>query len=207
MDKKSFALIIIILAATFGVVTTIRHYQPDVDADVDLQSIPLQIGEWTGTKHDVADYVLDMLRPSDYFSATYTNPRGLRVSVLVHFYAPDSGGGPHSPRHCLPGGGWQISNAAARPVDADGRIIPAGRFNLTSGNGRSIMDFWYVTNYGETANDYTFKLYEMLSAITFRPRFVGFVRFVTSNDPESVRALDEFQKLVVPLIYEKLPFG
>ena len=68
------------------------------------------------------------------------------------------------------------------------------------------MDFWYVTNFGETANDYTFKLHLLASALTFKPRDVAFVRFIAGDDPASLKALEQFQALAVKEIYRYLPF-
>ena len=68
------------------------------------------------------------------------------------------------------------------------------------------MDFWYITNYGETANDYVFKFYEMLSALTLQPKDVAFVRFVADGDPQSLEALEQFKELFLPEIYDRLPF-
>jgi hypothetical protein len=45
-----------------------------------------------------------------------------------------------------------------------------------------------------------------MSALTFSPRDVAFVRFVTDNNPENLEALKEFQKLVIPEVYNHLPF-
>ena len=66
------------------------------------------------------------------------------------------------------------------------------------------MDFWYITHYGETANDYMFKIYMLVSALTFKPRDIAFVRFVAQDDPKSLAALDEFQSLVLKEIYGHL---
>ena len=69
------------------------------------------------------------------------------------------------------------------------------------------MDFWYVTNYGETANDYVFKWYETLSSITFRPKDVAFIRIITNDDPRSLAALARFEQLFIRQIYSHLPFS
>lgn len=69
------------------------------------------------------------------------------------------------------------------------------------------MDFWYVTYFGETSNDFVFKFYELLSSLTFRPRDVAFVRFVASADPQHLEALKEFESLCTQEIYKLLPFA
>ena len=78
--------------------------------------------------------------------------------------------------------------------------------NLRLGDAAKIMDFWYITKYGETSNDYTFKFYAMLSSLTFKPTDVAFIRIITDNDSASVSALDDFEQSVLEEIYERLPF-
>ena len=74
------------------------------------------------------------------------------------------------------------------------------------GELRKVMDFWYVTKYGETPSDYTFKFYVMLSSLALQPTDVAFIRFFTAADSVSLAALDRFEQASLPLIYERLPF-
>ena len=68
------------------------------------------------------------------------------------------------------------------------------------------MDFWYVTRRGETANDYQFKLYTMISSLTLQPTDVAFIRFAAYDTPAGLQALDDFEQTFVPLIYSYLPY-
>jgi hypothetical protein len=46
----------------------------------------------------------------------------------------------------------------------------------------------------------------MISSLTLRPTDVAFVRFVGRDDPQSLQALEQFEKSFVPVIYSFLPF-
>ncbi|HKK21612.1 MAG TPA: EpsI family protein [candidate division Zixibacteria bacterium] len=207
MDKKAFAVIAGILIVTFALTTVIQYYRPASQTAGNFENFPLKIGDWTGQKQMIDQQTMEILNPKEIFAASYTNPQGLKIQVLFDFFSAEAAfGGPHSPRNCLPGSGWVISGSSENKINLNGRAIPAGRFDLRLNKSRQVMDFWYVTYYGETSNDYVFKLYQMLSSLTFRPRDVAFVRFVTVQDPAHQEALKQFETTCTQEIYKFLPF-
>lgn len=206
MAQKTFFLILSILTITFGFTYAIKHLKPAIGAAKNLGAFPLQLDQWQG-KTDVIDQAtLDMLSPDQYFSATYANVAGGRVQLFFDYFAHNSSsGGVHSPRNCLPGSGWAILDVEPREININGHIIPASRFHLQLGKARQVMDFWYVTRRGETANDYKFKFYAMLSSLALQPTDVAFIRFVALDNPSGLQALDGFEKISIPAIYDLLP--
>jgi len=206
MDKKPFIIILIILIITFVFVYLVRNYQPASTHEVNLADFPLEIDGWIGEKEDIPDYVFTQLNPVDIFSANYINKNGVRINLLVDYFESNNVGGPHSPRNCLPGSGWVILESADRNIKFGNRSIAASRMNLRLGETGKIMDFWYLTKYGETSNDYLFKFYAMLSSLTFKPTDVAFIRIITDSDSASVSALNDFEQSVLGEIYARLPF-
>lgn len=204
MDRKTFFLILSLLVATFTMTFVIRFAQPESSAWVSLDDFPMEKENWQGVREVIPQYVTDLLRPLEIISATFVNRRGTRVHLLFDFFT--TGGGPHSPRNCLPGSGWEIAETGQQLIRVNGREIMAGRFKLKLEQSRKVMDFWYITNYGETANDYLFKLYSMIGSLRMEPRDVAFVRLVADDTPEGRAALEEFESLFIPEIYARLPF-
>lgn len=207
MDKKTFYISSTAIVLTFVFTLLLLYARPDTAGVVSLDDFPLEIGEWQGEKQFISDATMELLNPQAIISAVYTNKEGVSVHLLFDFFSSEAAfGGPHSPRNCLPGSGWVISETESAKINIESKEIDAGRFLLTRNRNSQVMEFWYITHLGETANDYVFKLYELGSALLFKPRDVAFVRFVCANDAESVQALREFQKLVLPVIYDRLPF-
>lgn len=208
MDKKTFVAIIVIVILTFGFTTAIEQYRPASRAQVSFDDFPMELGKWRGERETVDDETIALLNPKDIFSAWYSNGEGVSVHLFFDYFSSDAGfGGPHSPRNCLPGSGWTIEWSDDRTIEIGGTPVESGRFNLRYQETREVMDFWYVTSYGATGNDYLFKFYQMLSSLTFRPKDVGFIRFVTNQDEQSLKAMSEFQQLVTPEIYRRMQFG
>jgi EpsI family protein len=207
MDKKAFYFIISIVLVAFIFTMLLTYFRPESAGDVDFDNFPLEIGEWKGKNEKISQTVIDLLNPMDITSITYVNNEGISIHLFFDYFSSDASfGGPHSPRNCVPGSGWIVENSYKNNIQFNGKVIPAGVFELQFEQSQSVMEFWYVTHFGETANDYEFKLYELLSALTFSPRDVAFIRFVADNDPKSLEALKEFQSLVIPEIYSYLPF-
>lgn len=207
MDKKTFSIVVALLAITFAGATTLKLYRPQSSGNVSFDDFPLELGDWKGMREPIDRWTMELLNPKDIFSATYTNPEGIRVHLFFDFFSSEAAfGGPHSPRNCLPGSGWVINGTEDIPIDIGDRTIKARRFELRREGSVQIMDFWYVTRHGETANDYVFKWYETLSSLTLKPRDVAFIRIVTAGDEKSLAVLPEFEKLFVTKVYSYIPF-
>jgi len=204
MARKSFIAAAAIVVVAFLLSTIVKHSQPDTVAEVNFDDFPVQKGDWTGYRDEIPDYAIELLNPIDIFSATYVNHLGEQVHLLFDFFS--NTGGPHSPRNCLPGSGWSIMDNEPREIDLESQTITIYRFQLDKGGKNYVMDFWYVTPFGETANDFVFKLHELATSLAFLPRNVAFIRIVAAETPAGLAALDEFEKLFVPEIYARLPF-
>ena len=185
----------------------LRFYQPESTAEVNFSDFPLETNGWRGTREEIPQLVLNLLRPKAIFSGTYKRDEGQVVHLLFDFFVGEqSFGGPHSPRNCLPGGGWVINSERSHEISVGNRQIDGGRFALSYEGKKYTMDFWYITNYGETASDYKFRIYSLLSSLTLKPRETGFVRMIAEDSERGLEALEQFEQVFVPEVYDHLPF-
>jgi len=202
MVRKAFLIFLSveILILLFGF--AIKHLQPEAPDTMNIEEFPLKKDAWTGVRDDLVPEFVEMLNPTAIFSATYTNGRGRSVHLFFDYFAGQSNpGGPHSPRNCVPGSGWIISKESEHRIDIKGRNVNIGRFYFRRESSEKVMDFWYITRYGETANDYLFKFYSMISSLTFRPNDIAFVRIISDSDDESLESLKEFENIFAEEIY------
>jgi EpsI family protein len=207
MAKKAFIAILLLLILTFSFSYVIKHFKTVSYRISSLSTFPLKLGNWQGKIDIVSQSTLDMLNPDQLFSATYINNQGHKVQLFFDYFSSSgSMGGVHSPRNCLPGSGWTILQTRDRTIKIGNRAIPASRFYLSLGESRQVMDFWYITRKGETSNDYTFKLYTMLSSLKLQPTDVAFIRFAALDSEASLAALDDFEKTFTPVIYQYLTY-
>src|SRR5262245_58851991 len=72
---------------------------------------PMQIAEWRGAPRTMERMYVDTLRFDDYLLADYQAPTAGPVNLYVAYYrSQKSGQSAHSPRTCLPGGGWEMTS-------------------------------------------------------------------------------------------------
>ena len=77
-----------------------------------LESIPFQLGEWVGTKEEMAQDVLRETQADDYINRSYEHPGrpGQPMKLWINYSATGMNLR-HSPEVCLPSGGWEIGRA------------------------------------------------------------------------------------------------
>src|SRR6185295_10524902 len=98
----------LLLSATLAAskVTSYRSPQPLAQS---LETISRELGGFTGSENPpIEANVLRALNPSGYLTRTYRKG-DLKADLFIAFYAQQrSGESMHSPKHCLPGSGWEI---------------------------------------------------------------------------------------------------
>jgi EpsI family protein len=204
MDRKKFFLTTIVIIVAAVVSWVVKYRQPTLTDSADWSTFPLQSGEWVGETDVVSQGVIDLLQPSGIFNANYFRSDGIQINLFLGDWL-DAHGGPHSPLNCLPASGWAVVETQNRPIPYGSRQIPARRLRLQYGQVFYVMDFWYITPFGETSNDYRLKLDEMLTSLMLQPRHLTFVRFVTRDTEAGRAALDQFEQDFVDEIYQRLP--
>jgi len=86
----------------------------------ELASFPLFYKNWLGRQGSIDANILLGLKLSDHFIADYhaVNNSSLPVNLYVAFYASQrKGASVHSPRSCIPGGGWEIQSVEQRSLE------------------------------------------------------------------------------------------
>jgi EpsI family protein len=204
MARKTFFLIatVLIVAAMAGWV--IKYRTPSALQSVGWSGFPTSKDNWTGAEQVVDPGVIDLLKPDHIIDANYVDAVGNRVNLFLGSFS-DPHGGPHSPLNCLPASGWIVEGSESRAITFHGRTLNIKRLHLIYKQVGHVMDFWYVTPWGETSNDYQLKLFQMMTSLTLSPRHLTFIRFVSKDSPEGIAALDRFEASFIDEIYSRLP--
>ena len=121
-----------------------------------LSEFPDQFLGWTGQRSLLETKVLDLLQLSDYILSEYTSPDSNRVNFYVAYYQSQRKGvAPHSPRVCIPGGGWEISDIDRIQVGE----IPINRLLIKKENSMQLVYYWFQQRGRLIANEYLMKWY------------------------------------------------
>ncbi|MFH1060817.1 MAG: exosortase C-terminal domain/associated protein EpsI [Pseudomonadota bacterium] len=109
-----------------------------------LETLPLSLGPWRGIGPDqkLDQASLDLLRPQDYLLRNYIDARGRFCALFVAYFGlQEEGAIIHSPRHCLPGGGWQINSR--EEVAVPGGPWRVNHLIISHGLDRLSVLYWY----------------------------------------------------------------
>jgi exosortase D (VPLPA-CTERM-specific) len=154
---------------------------------------PAHLGEWVGAREPLEPGILDALRLDDYLLMNYREADSLPVNFYVAYYRSQrSGMSVHSPRLCLPGGGWQIRKFEKYSLaGADGRTSwPVNRVLIEKGGQKQLVYYWFRERDRRLTNEYVVRWYLFWDALTRNRTDGALVRLVVPipNGSDEVNA-------------------
>ena len=192
MNGKGRAFIILLLfAATWWLLQITSSVNP-VPIKKPLSSFPEQIGDYHLTNSFQSSAgVVKLLGVDDYIDYNYVNPSGIPVNFYVGYYASVGvGGSYHSPKNCLPGGGWGLDTVKTVKLQAgiEGKKkSTVTEMLIRNGDQYQVVLYWYQNRGRIIASEYWEKVYLVLDALLKGRRDGSFVRImapVTGSDIE-----------------------
>ena len=156
---------IFILSSTFIVKYVGRV--PPVPLKQSLSTFPLEFEGWRGEKSTMAAQIWEQVGGQNYVIIDYYHENKTSINLYVAYYEYQRKAGDfiHSPKLCLPGGGWFIENAQERhlPIGSKGiEILPALKLNelVISKNGvEQLVYYWYQGRERNFTSEYDAKIY------------------------------------------------
>ncbi|HKT73910.1 MAG TPA: VPLPA-CTERM-specific exosortase XrtD [Steroidobacteraceae bacterium] len=127
----------------------------------DFVEFPSHIGEWVGKRDSLQPLILDTLKLDDYLLADYRRADGALINFYVAYYGSQRGGmSIHTPRLCLPGGGWEIRSFERYFLHAkDGSSWPVNRVLIEQGNQRELVYYWFQERGRRLTSEYVVRWY------------------------------------------------
>ncbi len=175
-----------------------------------LSEFPTRQGAWRSTgEHEFDAAVLDLLRPTDYLSRTYTHPELGTVQLYIGYHDGGPESGPiHSPRNCLPGSGWEEFWRKIEVVDVPGRPLEVTGALFGKEKEKIYLLYWFQTQGRQFRSEYGFKAASVLNALLRNRSDQAFIRITVLDNPDSPMAPERaraFARDFSPLIDEFLP--
>ena len=153
-----------------------------------FSSFPEQVGEWQGKTDRLDDLYIDSLVGlSDHVIGDYKNTSGKSVNFYVAYYeSQKAGGSVHSPKSCLPGGGWVIENMQQVTIDGltvAGHPVIANRVEIVKGDYKQLVYYWFQQRGRSISNEYLLKWYLFWDSLTKQRSDGSLVRITTLVEP------------------------
>ena len=177
-------------------------------------SFPLGFGDWSGKRQALEQVYLDQLKLDDYLLANYASAGRVPINVYVAWYDTQSAGeATHSPRACLPGGGWRIEDLRQVPVNSvtiSGKPLQANRALIQYDTQRELVYYWFVQRGRVITNEYMVKWYLLIDSITRHRTDGALVRVVVPvamgmPETEADQQAQSFIAALVPRLSRYIP--
>ncbi|HXH51301.1 MAG TPA: EpsI family protein [Terriglobia bacterium] len=175
-----------------------------------LGDFPLTVGIWQGRNMPFSENVIQAAGVTDYINRVYTDRKGDSVNFYIGYYASQRTGDTiHSPKHCLPGGGWTPLRSSKVKIDLKTRgSITVNDYLIGKGLERQVVLYWYQSQGRVVASEYWARYWLIVDAI-IRDRTDGaLVRVIApaNDDVAQARALAVgFVQNAFPDLKEYLP--
>ena len=177
-------------------------------------NFPLEIDGWSGRHDKLEKIYLDVMKVDDYLVVDYVNARLDVVNLHIQYYETQGReAATHSPRVCIPAGGWEIQRLDQRTlaeVPYRGSPLAVNRAVITRGESTLLVYYWFQQRGRNSTNEMATKLYILWDSL-FKNRSDGsMVRLITARRPgESLDLADDrlkrFAHLLVPRLTPFIP--
>jgi EpsI family protein len=175
-----------------------------------LSTFPTRIGEWSGRVSRFDQKVYDVLGVTDSFLCDYADPDGRQVQLYAGFYQSQREGELiHSPKNCMPGGGWNIVQTSLEELTLPNPgKIKVIKLLLEKGSERMITLYWFQSRGRFIHSEYMEKIYLVWDAMTKNRTDGSFIRLISPiqrDETYTVGYMKKFAEALIPILDQYLP--
>jgi len=177
-----------LLGLTFGVNQTLANRVEITPARSTFIQFPLLHKSWVGREQAIDKRVLSTLALTDHLIADYRQPSfPLPVNLYMAYYdSQRKGASVHSPKSCMPGGGWEIQSieqtdlgavVGQSPVDGSSELR-SNRVIIQKGASQQLVYYWFQQRGRRLTNEYLVKWYLFVDSLRLQRTDGALVRLV-----------------------------
>lgn len=189
-----------------------RSYGEAVPISKPLSDFPVKVEDWEGQGVVVfEDDILKMLKLKDYIMRQYVHPSGRSLSLYIGYWDSQRRGGQmHSPKHCLPGNGWDAVEAkiVSIPVSSHPSTIEVNYYLLQKDHYQQLVMYWYQSRGQVVASELAVKLQLLRHALFYNRTDGALVRIISpvrGSVQETFEQEVRYIQAMYPLLNEFLP--
>jgi exosortase D (VPLPA-CTERM-specific) len=206
----SAAVLIVVAAASLSLPERAEY----VPQRISFARFPDHLGPWTGHREALEAIYLDQLLLDDYYLGDFTRANEPPINFYVAWYdSQRAGRSVHSPRGCLPGGGWQIQDFSQRSlpgIHSGNQVLRVNRALIQLGAQQQLVYYWFQQRGRVITNEYAAKWYLFWDALTRNRTDGALVRLVVALPPgrspsAADQQLTEFAAALVPTLSPYVP--
>lgn len=167
-----------------------------------LDTIPWNIAGFTGTSNPApTEGVARKLLADSYLLRTYRKG-STEADLFIAFYARQRAGeSMHSPKHCLPGAGWEIWNYGTTKLPVNGSGVEVNEYSISHSGERRVVLYWYQSRTRIVASEYLGKLLLARDALLQNSTAGSIVRIIVPDRPDMLDQTRPFAAAVASYVY------
>jgi EpsI family protein len=208
-----FVLAAALLAATAIYLQARGRNETPLPPHKDVTDFPPVIGDWRGGEPIPFDAdTLKVLGPGRFLERLYEHPGLPAIDLLLEYFPSQrTGDTMHSPKHCLPGAGWEPTQSSVLWLTGpDGKSEGVNDYVIAKGEEKEVVLYWYQAHGRVVASEYRAKFYLVWDAMRMDRTDGSMIRVITAVAPgETVeRARDRaagFAEEVLPMLGSYIP--
>ena len=208
------------LAATAVLITvaTVAHLLPERQEIIPNRSsfvdFPNLLEGWAVHQEPLDPIYRDTLKLDDYLMATLSDGRPPSIVLYVAWYDTQRAGrSTHSPRTCLPSGGWKIDSFTQVSLPGavmHGRMLTVNRAVTSLRTQRELVYYWFSQRGRVATNEYMVKWLLFWDSLTRNRSDGALIRISMSlDDGAALEAADarlrEFTRRIAPRLDAYVP--
>jgi len=174
-------------------------------------SFPLNIENWHGRTDTLETIILDELKLNDYMLANYRDNE-TTVNLYIAFYdSQRKGQSAHSPRTCVPGGGWKITDISPVDVKTPSNFsLKVNRVEIQKGEIKQLMYYWFQGRGRNITNEYLVKWFIFWDSLRIQRSDGALVRIGVLIPPGgdvefAENKLKDFTEKMLPVLGDYVP--
>jgi len=206
----SFAVIVLVAVSMF---TLPKQVEIEPERKLFLE-FPLKIDHWQGKEGYIEQVYIDVLRFTDYIMNDYRGEDEGQINFYSAYYSTQkSGSSAHSPRACIPGGGWRITGLTRHKVEGaqiDGVPLEVNRLVIQKDETKQLVYYWFQQRGRVVTNEYMMKWWLFWDSMNLHRTDGALIRLTTVLQPGqdlsiADKRLEEFSRKIAPILPEFVP--
>ncbi|HXB75648.1 MAG TPA: EpsI family protein [Candidatus Acidoferrales bacterium] len=166
-----------------------------------LEAIPANLAGYRVTERSELDSaVVKVLQATTYLARNYEGNQGPVGLFIAYYDRQRAGVTMHSPKHCLPGSGWEILGQTV--VAARGASI--NRLMVRNLEAKYAVYYWYQSPDRIVASELTGKLWLVWDSLSRGHTAGSLVRLIVPESPDADQRAVAFASSLIPEIQKCL---
>jgi exosortase D (VPLPA-CTERM-specific) len=171
--------------------------------------LDLQQGAWSGVEDPLDAIYLPVLNLDDYLMANFRSVDEQAVNLYITWYdsqRKDAATAAHSPRSCIPGGGWAITEHTVRSIGDPGGVgqpLRVNRIVIERGRDRQLVYYWFHQRGRNVTNEYMVKWHLFRDAVLLNRTDGAMIRVTTPVFPD--QDIEEADETLLAFLAELRP--